>query len=57
MEPFMVWGLTTLVTAFCGSFLASYLKKKGANLATHEDIDQLPGDEIKLSLFRSGIAD
>src|ERR1039457_5932070 len=37
----VAWGLTTLVTAFVGSYLASYLKKKGENLATHEDIGKL----------------
>jgi hypothetical protein len=37
----VAWGLTTLVTAFVGSYLAAYLKKKGENLATHEDIDKL----------------
>ena len=35
------WALTTLVSAFIGSYLASYLKKKGENLATHGDIDKL----------------
>src|SRR5579863_4588638 len=35
------WGLTTLIAAFVGSFLAGYLKKKGENLATHEDINKL----------------
>src|ERR1017187_4695064 len=41
MENLLAWGLTTLVTAFVGSYLASYLKKKGENLATHEDIGKL----------------
>src|ERR1039457_3768656 len=41
MENLLAWGLTTLVSAFIGSYLASYLKKKGENLATHEDIDKL----------------
>jgi hypothetical protein len=41
MEKFVAWALTTLVSAFVGSYLASYLKKKGENLATHEDIDKL----------------
>jgi len=41
MEPLLTWGLTTLGTAFVGSYLAGYLKKKGENLATHEDIDKL----------------
>src|ERR1700675_361379 len=38
---YLMWGLTTLVGAFIGSFLAGYLKKKGENLATHEDISKL----------------
>jgi hypothetical protein len=33
--------LTTLASAFAGSYLAGYLKKKGENLATHEDIAKL----------------
>ena len=37
----VAWGLTTLVAAFVGSYLAGYLKKKGENLATHEDIGKL----------------
>jgi hypothetical protein len=41
MENLLAWGLTTLVSAFVGSYLASYLKKKGENVATHEDIDKL----------------
>ena len=41
MNEFITWGLTTLVGAFIGSFLAGYLKKKAENLATHEDIDKL----------------
>jgi hypothetical protein len=41
MENLLAWSLTTLASAFVGSYLASYLKKKGENLATHEDIDKL----------------
>jgi hypothetical protein len=41
MENLLALGLTTLVSAFVGSYLAGYLKKKGENLATHEDIDKL----------------
>lgn len=29
---FVMWGLVTLVSAFIGSYLAGYLKKKGENL-------------------------
>ncbi len=38
---FVWWALTTLVGGFVGFFLAGYLKRKGENLATHEDIDKL----------------
>jgi hypothetical protein len=34
-------GITLLLGLFFGSFLEGYLKKKGKNLATHEDIDKL----------------
>jgi hypothetical protein len=33
--------LTTLIGAWVGSFVGSYLKKKGENIATHEDINKL----------------
>jgi hypothetical protein len=32
------WGLAIIFAAFLGSFLPGYMKKKGENLATHEDI-------------------
>jgi hypothetical protein len=41
LHQYVVWALVTLVSAFIGSYLAGYLKKKGENLATHEDIDRL----------------
>ncbi len=41
METLVAWGLTTLVTAFVGSYLAGYLRKKGEDLPTHEDIEKL----------------
>jgi hypothetical protein len=41
MEQFTIWALGSLVGAFFGSFLAGYLRKKGENLATHEDLDKL----------------
>jgi hypothetical protein len=41
MEQYIWLLLTTLATAFIGSFLAGYLKKKGENLATHDDVKQL----------------
>jgi hypothetical protein len=34
-------ALTTFVAGGAGAYLGSYLKKKGENLATHEDIDKL----------------
>jgi hypothetical protein len=41
METIILTALATLVSAFVGSYLAGYLKQKGQNLATHEDIDKL----------------
>src|SRR6266404_3989380 len=41
MEKLIALALTTLIGAFIGSYLASYLKKKGENLATREDLDKL----------------
>jgi hypothetical protein len=41
MESLTILALTTLVSAFVGSYLAGYLRRKGENLATHEDIDKL----------------
>jgi len=41
MESLIAWGLTTLVGAFFGSYLAGYLKTKGENLATKEDFKDL----------------
>jgi hypothetical protein len=41
METIILTALATLVSAFAGSYLAGYLKQKGENLATHEDIDKL----------------
>jgi hypothetical protein len=39
--PLLTWALVTLIAAFIGSFLPGYLKRKGENLATREDIDML----------------
>jgi hypothetical protein len=47
IEMFVAWALTTLVSAFVGSYLAGYLKQKGQNLATHEDIDKLV-DQVRV---------
>jgi hypothetical protein len=41
MQALTGWALTTLISAFVGSYLAAYLRRKGENLATHEDIDKL----------------
>jgi hypothetical protein len=44
IEPFMVQLWKFAFLAFCagaGAYLGSYLKRKGENLATHEDISQL----------------
>jgi hypothetical protein len=41
MENVIVWLVVTLVGSFGGSYLGAYFKKKGENLATHEDIDKL----------------
>jgi len=34
-------AVTTLISAGIGAYLGAYLKKKGENLATHEDIGKL----------------
>ena len=34
-------GVFSLVGGWAGSYLGAYLKKKGENLATHEDVDKL----------------
>jgi hypothetical protein len=41
MEQFIELAIVTLVSSGVGSYLGAYLKKKGENLATHEDIDKL----------------
>jgi hypothetical protein len=41
MENVIGWVTATLLSAFGGSFLGGYMKKKGENLATHEDINKL----------------
>lgn len=40
LEAFLAGGLS-LVGGWCGAHIGAYLKKKGENLATHEDIDKL----------------
>src|SRR5208282_4811332 len=44
MENLVAFGYgaaTTLVSGGVGLYLGAYLKKKGENLATHEDVDKL----------------
>ena len=41
MDQLTEWGVITVVGSLVGSFLGAYLKRKGENLATHEDIDDL----------------
>jgi hypothetical protein len=44
MENLLAWGLgalTTMVGGGVGLYLGAYLKKKGENLATQEDVDKL----------------
>jgi hypothetical protein len=41
MESFIHTALAGLLGAFVGSYLTAYMKRKGENLATHEDIDKL----------------
>jgi hypothetical protein len=41
MELFMGVAITSIVGSWAGSFLGAYLKKKGENLATHEDVDKI----------------
>jgi len=40
MDKLIELALIALASGF-GTYLAAYLKRKGENLATHEDIDQL----------------
>ena len=40
-EGWVVWLLVTLVGSFGGSWFGSYLKKKGENYATREDLGEL----------------
>jgi hypothetical protein len=40
MNYFLI-GVMSLLGGWIGSFLGAYLKKKGENLATHEDVDKL----------------
>jgi len=41
MELYVIVPIISFVGAGLGSFVAAYLKKKGENLATHEDIGRL----------------
>ena len=46
MEQWLWPALTLVVGLFTGSYLKSYIGKKGENLATHEDIQKLV-DQVK----------
>ncbi|HVW10944.1 MAG TPA: hypothetical protein VHC90_20295 [Bryobacteraceae bacterium] len=46
IQTLATYAVTTFVTAGIGAYLASYFKKKGENLATHEDIGKLV-DQMK----------
>lgn len=46
MGKYASYAVTTFVAAGAGAYLGSYLKKKGENLATHEDIGKLV-DQMK----------
>jgi hypothetical protein len=43
----LLYLLPTALLAGAGAFLGFYLKKKGENLATHEDIDRL-NDQVRV---------
>jgi hypothetical protein len=47
--------LITFVVAGGGAYLGSYLRKKGENLATHEDIDKLIGQVSAVTQVTKGI--
>lgn len=49
MKTLIILALTTLLSAFLGSFLGGYLKRKDKNLATHQDIDKLVAQVAALS--------
>ena len=46
IQHYATYAVTTFVTAGCGAFLGSYLRKKGENKAIHEDIGKLV-DQMK----------
>jgi hypothetical protein len=46
LAQYASYALTTFVTAGCGAYLGSYLRKKGENKAIHEDIGKLV-DQMK----------
>jgi hypothetical protein len=41
MDFSWAFTLVTFASAGAGAYLGGYLKKKGENLATHEDVDKL----------------
>ena len=54
MEHLLWLGLTTLGSAFLGSYLAGYSKKKAENLATKEDIQELARQTAILTQAEKG---
>jgi hypothetical protein len=55
MELYMGAALTALLGSGVGSFLGSYLKRKGENLATHEDIGRLVDQVSAVTQATKGI--
>ena len=53
LDPLLTFGLLA-VCAGAGGFLGSYLKTKGENLATHEDIDKLV-DQVWITVHRGAV--
>jgi hypothetical protein len=49
VEQIALWLLSILLALFVGGFLKSYMSKKGENLATHEDIENLVEQTKKLT--------
>lgn len=49
----MFWAITALMAGF-GAYFGSYFKKKGENLATHEDIGKLV-DQVRYVIILLGV--
>lgn len=50
-------AVTTLVASGVGAYIGAYLKKKGENLATHEDIDKLVTQVSAVTVATKNIED